>query len=194
VDGTKFGKTESGTIWLDGERTSPWEFWQFLFNTEDAKVGEYLRMFTWLDEEEITALDRATAADAGKRAAQRVLANSVTALVHGDAVAKAVEKAAAVLFSGRVVELDAETLSMAVAGAPSAVLPPEGISVVDGLLALGFVDSRGKARSLVEQGGVHVNGGKELDGDRVLTGADAIAGRFVLLRKGKREQGVLVLS
>jgi len=192
ADGAKYGKSVEGAVWLDAERTSPYAMWQFLFNAEDAKVGEYLRFFTWRTEEEVAELDRATAEAPDRRQAQRVLANDVTAFVHGPEEATKAE-AAAVLFTPHVGSLDVDRLAAAVADAPTVDLPPEGLTVIEALIAAGLADSRGAARRLVQQGGVSVNGVKAdaADPERRLTAADALHGRFVLVRKGRRDQVVL---
>ena len=191
--GTKYGKSVAGALWLDPVRTSPYAMWQFLFNAEDARVGQYLRFFTWRSREEIEDLDRATAEQPGRRLAQRALADDVTTLVHGADEAARAARAAAVLFTSEVASLDEATLAAALADAPTARLPGEGVTVVEALVAAGLASSNGAARRLVEQGGVSVNGLKvdPADADRVLTSADAIHGRFLLLRKGKRDQVVL---
>ena len=193
ADGTKYGKSVEGAVWLDGDRTSPYAMWQFLFNAEDAKVGQYLRFFTWRTEDEVRDLDRLTAEAPGRRAAQRTLANDVTALVHGADEAMRAEAAAAALFTPDVASLDPVTLAAALADAPSCPLPPEGLTVVEALVGAGLERSNGAARRLVQQGGVSVNGTRvdPSDPDRRLTAADALHGRFLLLRKGKRDQVVL---
>jgi tyrosyl-tRNA synthetase len=192
ADGTKYGKSVEGAIWLDRDKTSPYAMWQFLFNAEDAKVGQYLRFFTWRTEEEVLELDRLTAEARRRREAQRALANDVTALVHGPEQAARAERAAAALFTPDVASLDEATLAAGVADAPTLDLPPSGLTVVDALVGSRLAASRGAARQLVEQGGVSVNGVKvsPTDAERLLTREDALHGRFVLLRKG-REQVVL---
>ncbi len=193
ADGTKYGKSVAGAIWLDPARTSPYAMWQFLFNAEDAKVGQYLRMFTWRSQQEVAELDRSTTEQPGRRLAQRALADDVTALVHGPDEAARAARAAAVLFTPDVASLDQPTLAAALADAPTGVLPSEGRTVVEALVAAGLAGSGGAARRLVEQGGVSVNGLKLGPGeaDRLLTPAAALHGRFLLLRKGKRDQVVL---
>ncbi len=192
-DGTKYGKSVEGAVWLDPARTSPYAMWQFLFNAEDAKVGQYLRFFTWRTEEEVAGLDRLTAEAPARRAAQRVLADDVTALVHGRPEAARAAAAAAALFTPDVAALDPHTLASALADAPTCPLPPGGLTVVEALVAAGLATSGGAARRLVSQGGVSVNGHTvdRADPDRLLTPADALHGRFLLLRKGKRDQVVL---
>jgi len=193
ADGTKLGKSVAGSVWLDPARTSPYALWQFLFNAEDAMVGRYLRSFIWRGQEEILELDRATADKPGLRLAQRALADDVTALVHGPSEAGRAARAAAVLFTSDVASLDEPTLAAALADAPSAPLPGGGLTVVEALVAGGLAASGGAARRLIDQGGVSVNGLKigPAETDRRLTPADALHGRYLLLRKGKRDQVVL---
>jgi tyrosyl-tRNA synthetase len=196
ADGTKMGKSVGGAVWLDADKTSPYDLWQFLYNTEDVKVVEYVRMFTWRPMDEIAALEEATSARPHERVAQRVLAHDVVAMVHGDAEAESAERAAAVLFTPEVATLDERALAQAVASAPSAMLPPAGVALADALVAVGLAASGRDARRQVGQGAVRVNGvpvDKD-DPDRLLTVADALHGRYVLLRKGKRDQGVLRVS
>ena len=193
ADGTKYGKSVAGAVWLDPARTSPYAMWQFLFNAEDLKVGQYLRMFTWCTHEEIVDLDRATVEAPGRRLAQRALADAVTALVHGPEEATRAARAAAVLFTPDVASLDEATLSAALAEAPTAPLPEGGLSVLEALVAGGLAPSGGAARRLVDQGGVSINGVKvdPAGAERLLTATDALHGRYLLLRKGKRDQVVL---
>ena len=193
ADGTKFGKSVAGSVWLDPARTSPYALWQFLFNAEDAMVGRYLRNFTWRSQEEILELDRATAERPGLRLAQRVLADDVTSLVHGPEEATQAARASAALFTPDVASLDEATLAAALADAPTAPLPDGGLSVIDALVAGGLAASGGAARRLVDQGGVSINGVKvePAGAERLLTPSDALHGRYLLLRKGKRDQVVL---
>jgi tyrosyl-tRNA synthetase len=197
ADGTKFGKSEAGNVWLDPDRTSPYDFFQFWINTSDADVGAYLRFFTFLEQEAIEALDEATSQHPEQRQAQRVLAREVTALVHGVEEAAKAEQAAAVLFTTDIVELDAATLQAVLADAPHSSIDAEeldgGLSLVDALVRTGLASSRSEARRQLAGGGVYVNNGKEPD-DRPLRRDDALHGRFIVLRRGKTQQHVLVVS
>lgn len=196
ADGRKMGKSVGGAVWLDAGKTSPYDLWQFLYNAEDAKVMDYVRMLTWRSLDEIAALEEATATSPHRREAQRALANDVVGMVHGTAEAQRAERAAAALFTPEVAGLDATTLAQAVASAPSAALPAQGVGVADALVALGLAPSGREARRLVAQCAVRVNGKPVApeDSDRVLTATDALHGQFVLVRKGKRDQGVLRVS
>jgi tyrosyl-tRNA synthetase len=192
ADGTKFGKTESGAVWLDPGRTSPYQLYQFFLRTEDAVVGAYLRYFTFLPHEEIGALDVATAEHPGRREAQRVLAREVCTLVHGADETGRAEQAAAALFGGDVSGLDERTLLDVFADAPSTDLAVGHLAgggplLVDLLAETGLVGSKSLARTTVSQGGAYVNNAREDDVTRRLTAADLVAGRYVVLRRGKRD-------
>jgi tyrosyl-tRNA synthetase len=191
ADGTKFGKTEAGTVWLDPARTSPYRLYQFFFNTEDAVVGTYLRSMTFLSLEEIAALEAETADHPQRRAAQRALARNVCSLVHGeDEVARA-EGAAAALFGPDLSTLDERTLLEVVDEAPSSALDrqglADGVALVDVLASSGLVRSRSEGRRQIAQGGISVNGVRQDDEDRRLGLHDLLYGRLIVLRRGRRE-------
>jgi tyrosyl-tRNA synthetase len=191
ADGTKFGKSEAGNVWLDPERTSQYQFFQFWVNVDDGDAGRYLRLYTFLDQERIAELDAAVEANPAGRQAQRTLAREVTALVHGEAAATAAERASAALFGGDLRELSAAELQDVFADAPSSRLPRsqlevEGVGLVDLLAQAGLVPSKSAARQAITQGGVSVNGVREDDVDRRVGPADLLAGRFLVLRRGKR--------
>ncbi|MHB8682454.1 MAG: tyrosine--tRNA ligase [Acidimicrobiales bacterium] len=195
ADGTKFGKTEAGTVWLDPARTSAYAFWQFFVRTEDAVVGSYLRYFTFLSHEEIVALDEATAERPEQREAQRALARQVTTLVHGEQESERAEQAAAALFSEDIAGLDERTLLEVCAEAPTTTMPRSaleaGLPVVDALATSGLSKSKSQARSAVEQGGAYVNN-RRVDGlDAVVTTGDLLFGRYVVLRRGRRDYHLL---
>jgi tyrosyl-tRNA synthetase len=192
ADGTKFGKTESGAVWLDADRTSPYQLYQFFLRTEDAMVGAYLRFFTFLSHEEILALDAATAERPEQRQAHRVLARQVCTLVHGADETDRAELAAAALFGGDLSGLDEHTLLDVFADAPSSDLPAArldapGELLVDLLAETGLVKSKSQARTTVGQGGAYVNNGREDDVDRRITERDLVAGRYLVLRRGKKD-------
>ncbi|NNG19481.1 tyrosine--tRNA ligase [Naumannella sp. ID2617S] len=194
ADGTKYGKTESGTIWLDAELTSPYAFHQYFLNAEDAKVVEYLKVFSPRSREEIEDLARQTAEEAWQRAAQRALADDITDLVHGEAERKAAEAAAAALFGrSELAELPEGTLAQ-VAGevgggelAAGAELP----LVVDALLAAGVVDSKGAARRAIAEGGAYLNNQKVSDAEARLQDSDLLHGRYAVVRRGKKTVGMV---
>ena len=167
-DGTKYGKSESGTVWLDPARTSPFAMFQFFVNTPDEQVGELLRFFTFLAHAEIEALDAATSDRPRQRAAQRALARAVTSLVHGEAEVVKCEEASAALFGEEIAGLSEEMLLAVTEDAPTTdvgrVQLLDGLTLVDLLERTGLVKSRGEARRTVEQGGAYVNNVRQADG------------------------------
>lgn len=194
ADGTKFGKTESGTVWLDAALTSPYAFYQFWLNQADADVVGYLKVFTFLSREEIAELERAVAEEPFKREAQRVLAREVTTLVHGAAATEAVIEASQALFGrGELGGLDEHTLAGCAQELGSASVAP-GVDVVDALVASGVVESRSAARRAIAEGGAYVNNAKVESEEFVLTAADALAGGYVVLRRGKKTVGLVQIS
>jgi len=188
--GVKFGKTEAGTIWLDPNRTSPFHFYQFWLHTDDRDVDRYLKFFTFLTRDEIAALARETATAPERREAQRTLARSVTALVHGDEQVARAERAAAVLFGEGLSQATVEDVLMVFADAPSTsiALPLDGMPLVDMLAAVKLAASKSDATRLLKSGGVYVNNVRATDERARLTVADAIGGKLILLRKGRRDQ------
>ncbi len=197
ADGTKFGKTESGTVWLDPELTSPYAFYQFWFNADDRDVSRYLKVFTFLSQEEIADLERQTEERPQARAAQRVLAEQLTTLVHGEEETRKVKEASLALF-GRadLGELDARTLESALSEVPKAeVEGPVTEMLVTDLFALsGLTPSKSAARRAVQEGGAYVNNVKVTDVEARLSVDDVLQERFVVLRKGKRNVGGVVLK
>lgn len=187
--GAKFGKTESGNVWLDPDRTSPYQFYQFWMNIDDRDAVKYLKFFTLLSRQEIQDLARAVVELPEGREAQQTLARDVTTRVHGARAAKVAEDVSRLLFG----KADPSTLSREALDALTREVPfaelPSLPNVVDGLVALGLVASKGAARRLVEQGGASVNG------RRVAGAADSVGdplqGRYYLLRKGARDYGVV---
>jgi tyrosyl-tRNA synthetase len=195
ASGMKFGKTESGAVWLDPERTSPFHFYQFWLNSEDRDVVSYLKFFTFKSREEIAELERETQARPERRTAQRELAREVTAMVHGaDHVARA-ERAASVLFGGSLSEASAEDILMVFDDAPSisiagAVLE-SGIGASDLAVKAGLAASKGEAGRLIKQGGLYVNDRRLNDERGQITMADVIGGSVIVLRKGQRERRIV---
>ncbi|MDF1490339.1 tyrosine--tRNA ligase [Tessaracoccus caeni] len=194
ADGTKFGKTESGTVWLDPALTSPYAFHQFFLNSEDAKVIDYLKVFSFRSREEIEDLERQTAEAPFKRAAQRALADDVTDLVHGVEQRQAAVAAAAALFGrGELGELSEDTLRGIMAEVGGVEIGPE-TTVVDALLASGIVDSKSAARRAISEGGAYLNNQKVADPDAVLTADELLHGRFAVLRRGRKTVGGAYLA
>ncbi len=198
--GTKFGKTEAGTVWLDAKLTSPYRFYQFWLNTDDADVGKYLRFFTWLSQEEIETLDTSVKDNPGARQAQRTLAAEVTGMVHGAAEAVKAEKASGVLFGGDLSDLSADDLIDIFEEVPSSdvardTLGDDGLGIVD-LVAehTALVGSRGEARRLVRGGGLRVNNVPVADESTRVGLQDAIDGKLLVLRKGKKSYHLVRLN
>jgi tyrosyl-tRNA synthetase len=192
-DGTKFGKSEGNAIWLDPELTSPYAFYQFWLNTDDADVVARLKIFTFLPRAELDRLADAVAAEPFKREAQRVLAREVTELVHGTAATDAVIAASEALFGqGDLAALDAGTLAAAVAELPQASMP-SSTTVAQALVDTGLTSSLGEARRAIGQGGVYLNNIKVDDETATLEGA-ALAGGRSVLRRGKKTLAGLTLT
>ncbi|MFV0427284.1 MAG: tyrosine--tRNA ligase [Beutenbergiaceae bacterium] len=191
ADGTKFGKTEGGAVWLAADMMSPYRFFQFWLNTDDADVIGYLKVFTFLPRQRIEELQQITQDQPYARAAQRELAREVTTLVHGAAACDRVEAASKALFGGGdLADLDGDTLADAVAEVPRGEVAFGSDTIIDALLATGLVKSRNEARRTVADGGAYLNNNKVLDADRILDGADLLAGRFALVRRGRRNLAV----
>ncbi|MFI5358160.1 MAG: tyrosine--tRNA ligase [Opitutales bacterium] len=196
ADGTKFGKTEGGAVWLDPEKTSPYKFYQFFINTEDAKVGEYLRKFTFLSRPEIEALEAAHAANPGAREAHKALAREVTRLVHGQAALDAALKASAILFGAEIGDTSEETFRDVVGEVPTqdltvTQLDGPGAPLTELLVLSGLCPSKGQARKDIEGGGIYVNNVRVGEAARAVARTELLFGRYLLLRKGKRSYAVL---
>ncbi|MGH3898177.1 MAG: tyrosine--tRNA ligase [Pseudonocardiaceae bacterium] len=188
ADGTKFGKTESGTVWLDPDLTSPYAFYQFWINANDRDTDGYLKVFTELSRDDVADLDRQTVERPHARAAQRVLAAEITTLVHGSAEAHRAAAASQALFGqGELRELDERTLDAAMAEAPTGqVLLADQPTIVDLLVASGLADSKGAARRTVREGGASVNNAKVGDEGWTPAESDLLAGGWLVLRRGRR--------
>lgn len=196
ADGTKFGKTEGGSVWLDPVRTSVYKFYQFWINTEDAKVIDCLKYFTFLSKEEIEALEAAHLEAPGQRAAHRKLAEEVTNLVHGpDATADAL-RASQILFGGDVTGVSQSVFEDVAAEVPQAPvqLEAEGLGLLDALVASKLCPSKGQARKDAQGGGVYLNNQRVQDPQLWLTADDFLFGKYALLRKGKKNYAVLELT
>lgn len=192
TSGVKFGKTEAGAVWLDPARTSPFRFYQFWINTTDGDVIPYLKYFTLLSREEIAELERALATEPHRRVAQTRLAEEVTRMVHGEDGLRKAQAATEVLFGGRDLEgLSADDLLDIFAEVPSSALAAgslsgAGINVVDLALEAGLDRSKKLIRDLIKNGGLYLNNRPVDDPDRAVTLDDAIDGRVIVLRKGKK--------
>jgi tyrosyl-tRNA synthetase len=190
ADGKKFGKSEKGNVWLTADRTSPYAFYQFWINVDDADVSSYLRWFTFLGREEIEALVTAHEAEPHKREAQRRLAREMTRLVHGDSELSAAESASQALFDGDVRRLDVRLLDEVFADVPHSdhartQLEGEGVPLLDLLAQTSLAASKREARQFLESGAVQVNGEKA-DLSRRLRTDDLLHGKAILLKRGKK--------
>ncbi|MCO5974289.1 tyrosine--tRNA ligase [Actinoallomurus soli] len=196
ADGTKFGKTAGGeTYWLDPELTSPYAFYQFWLNADDRDVPTYLKYFSFRSREEIEELEKATSERPAARAAQRALAEELTTLVHGaDETQRVIAASRALFGQGDLAELDERTLGSALAEVPSATVSGPLPPVVDLLTATGLVGSKSEARRTVAQGGAYVNNVKVTDESAVPAQGDLLHGRFLVLRRGKRNIGGVTVT
>jgi tyrosyl-tRNA synthetase len=189
-DGSKFGKTAGGSVWLDSEMTSPYAFYQFWFNTEDADVEKYLKVFSFKERSEIERLIETVKSNPGAREAQRELARELTAMVHGSDQSEKVEAASSALFGqGDLSALDEKTLTAALSQLPKVTIKKGDAfpTWVDLLAATGVVESKSAARRIVKENGAYLNNEKIVGEDFAPTKADLIHGRFLVLRKGKRD-------
>jgi tyrosyl-tRNA synthetase len=197
ADGTKFGKTESGTVWLDPNMTSPYAFHQFFLNAEDSMVETYLKIFTTRSAEEIADLTRQTAAAPHLRVAQRALADDITDLVHSPAERRAAAAAAAALFGREDLAVLPESTLRAVVselGMPPLRMGDDLPTVVELLAAAGVVPSKSAGRRAIEEGGAYLNNAKVTDPDARLEAADLLHGRFVVVRRGRKTVGALAVE
>ncbi|WP_030242219.1 tyrosine--tRNA ligase [Streptomyces sp. NRRL S-350] len=194
ADGTKFGKTESGTVWLDPELTTPYAFYQFWLNADDRDVSNFLRIFSFRSKEEIEELERETTERPAARLAQRALAEELTTLVHGaEQYQRAVAASKALFGQGDLADLEAPTLAAALAEVPKAEVS-ELQPVVDLLVAVGLAPSRSAARRTIKEGGAYLNNVKVTDEEAVPTEADLLHGRWLVLRRGKRNLAAAELT
>jgi tyrosyl-tRNA synthetase len=191
-DGTKFGKSEGNAVWLDPELTSPYAFYQFWLNTDDADVIHRLRVFTFLDRARIEELARAVEAEPFRREAQRELAWEVTTLVHGQAATESAIAASQALFGqGELGALDEETIRQVLGELPSAEIAP-GTTVIQALVDTGLVSSTGEARRAITQGGVYLNNVAVRDAGAVVD--DLLHARFAVIRRGKKTLAGLTVA
>lgn len=199
ASGSKFGKTESGTVWLDPERTSPYRFYQFWLNTDDRDVVPYLKYFTWLSEDAIAELAATHEEQPGRREAHRTLAREVTALVHGETERDQAEVAGSVLFGGALDQVRLKDLRDIFDDVPSTTLPRdtfsgEGVGILELCEQTGLTASRGEARRLVRGGGLFVNNERVGDEQAAVTAAHLIEGELLVLRKGKKSYHLIQIE
>ncbi|MGA9227994.1 MAG: tyrosine--tRNA ligase [Mesobacillus sp.] len=188
ADGTKFGKSESGSVWLDPEKTSPYEFYQFWINTADADVIKYLKYFTFLGKEEIEQLEKSVQDEPHLRQAQKTLAEEMTRFIHGEESLQQAIKISAALFSGDVKNLTADEIKQGFKDVPSFTIEgEEELGLVDLLVAAKISPSKRQAREDVSNGAVSLNGDRVTDTAYVLGEEDKIEGQFTIVRRGKKK-------
>jgi len=194
--GTKFGKSEAGAVWLDAARTSPYQFYQFWIGADDRDAGRYLRTFTLLSRAEIEALDAATAAAPEQRAAQQLLARSVTTLIHGAEAAQAAADVSTLLFAkGDPALLSASALAALAREVPTSAVPAaDSFDTLTLFVAAGLCASKGEARRLLQQGGLSLNGAKLTADDATLATDRLLRGQYFLLRKGARDYALTTVA
>jgi tyrosyl-tRNA synthetase len=189
ADGSKFGKTAGGSIWLDPEMTSPYAFFQFFLNSDDRDVITLLKTFSFKDHDELSALFTEHQANPGARSAHRALAQEVTGYIHGEEIARKVEEASRALFGqSEIRDLDRNTLMSAIAELPRVeIASGSEISLIDAMTAASLVDSKSAARRIIKEGGAYLNNAKISDEATMITVSDLLHGEVALLRKGKRD-------
>ncbi len=191
--GTKFGKSESGAVWLDAARTSPYQFYQFWIGADDRDVGRYLRTFTLLSREEIEALDAAVVAAPERREAQQLLARTVTTMIHGAEAAQAAAEVSTLLFAkGDASALSAQALAALAREVPAVTVERgERFDTLTLFVTAGLSASKGEARRLLQQGGLSVNGAKLAATDATIDADRLLRGQYLLLRKGARDYALI---
>ncbi|MFC7392177.1 tyrosine--tRNA ligase [Scopulibacillus cellulosilyticus] len=187
-DGTKFGKTAGGAIWLDPEKTTPYEFYQFWINTDDRDVIRFLKYFTFLSKEEVEALEKEVETAPEKRAAQKKLAEEVVKMVHGEKALHQAIKISEALFSGNLKDLTAEEIQQGFKDVPSYTIEnKDDIGLIDLLVASGLTPSKRQAREDITNGAVYINGERQTELNYIVTANDRIEDQFVIIRRGKKK-------
>ncbi len=187
ADGTKFGKSAGGSVWLDAKKTSPYEFYQFWINTADSDVVKYLKIFTFIEREEIEELEKSVEAEAHLRKAQIVLAEEMTKLIHGEQALLDAQRITKALFSGDLKALSADEMRSAFKDVPSVELLKEPKSIVDLIVEAGISTSKRQAREDVSNGAISVNGEKVTDLEYVIDEKDRLEDAFAIIRRGKKK-------
>lgn len=190
ADGTKYGKTESGAVWLDGEKTSPYEMYQFLINTADADVIRLVKFFTFLSVDEITKLEESLKTEPHLRLAQKALAKEVVTMVHGEAGLKEAIKVTEALFSGEIKELSAKEIEIGFKGLSNIEVTNE-LLLIDALIECKLASSKREAREFIQNGAVSVNGDVVKDVTFVITTPKLFDGKFTILRRGKKNYAMI---
>jgi tyrosyl-tRNA synthetase len=196
ADGTKFGKTESGAVWLDPEKTSPYRFYQYWFNSDDRDVIKYIKYFTFFTQEEIAGLEASMAEQPELREAQKTLAQDMTRRIHGETALARAEQAAQALFGGEISGLTGAEISDIFSDVPSCELAKnqlegDGQNVLDLLVTAGLAKSKGDARRSITEGGISINNIRVSDVARSVSLRDALEGQFILLRKGRKNYALV---
>ena len=187
ADGTKFGKTESGAIWLDADKTTPYEFYQFWINAADADVVKYLKIFTFLDREVIEELAQSVETEPHLRKAQKALAEEMTRLIHGEDALQQAIRISQALFSGDIKELSVEEIAQGFKDVPTVVYTDEDLSLVEILVQAKISPSKRQAREDIQNGAISINGEKNTDVQAVLGEEDKVGGEFTIIRRGKKK-------
>lgn len=191
ADGTKFGKTAGGAVWLDPKKTSPYEFYQFWFNQDDRDVARYLKYFTFLSHEEIDALEKNVAEHPEERQAQRRLAEEVTRFVHGDEGVAEAERVTKALFTGDIGSLSGAEIEGAFRNTAGGTVSAASMNIIDALMEGGVEKSKRQAREDVKNGAVRVNGVQVRDAEAVISAHPNTEGRYMIVRKGKKNYFLL---
>lgn len=194
ADGTKFGKSAGGAIWLDPKQTTPYEFYQFWANTDDRDVVKYLKYFTFLSKEEIEALAEKVATEPHKREAQKTLAEEMTRFVHSEELLEQAKRISAALFSGDISSLTADEIEEGFKEMPTFTADKESKNIVDWLVDLGIEPSKRQAREDITKGAISINGERVNELETEITAELAIGGKFIIVRKGKKNYSLVKLG
>lgn len=191
ADGTKFGKTEGGAIWLDPEKTTPYEFYQFWINTADGDVVKYLKFFTFLSKERIEELETSVQEEAHLRKAQKALAEEMTRLIHGEEALEQAIRITEALFSGNIKELSVSEIAQGFKDVPTSVYEGEDLNLVNVLVEAKISPSRRQAREDIQNGAISINGERQTDVHYELEEEDKLGGAFTIIRRGKKKYFML---
>ncbi|WP_342387229.1 tyrosine--tRNA ligase [Salinicoccus bachuensis] len=194
ADGKKFGKTESGNIWLDPKRTSPYEFYQFWINQSDADVIRFIKLFTFLEREEIEALEESVMTEPHLRKAQKRLAEDITAFIHGEEALAEAQRITEALFSGDIKSLSVDQIRDAFKDVPSASYTEDDMNLVKVLVETGISSSRRQAREDIKNGAIYINGERQQDVDYEIKEDDRLDGAFTVIRRGKKKYHMVKYS
>ncbi|MFA7745025.1 tyrosine--tRNA ligase [Salinicoccus roseus] len=194
ADGKKFGKTESGNIWLDPKRTSPYEFYQFWINQSDADVIRFIKLFTFLEREEIESLEESVVTEPHLRKAQKRLAEDITAFIHGEEALAEAQRITEALFSGDIKSLSVDQIRDAFKDVPSASYTDDDMNLVKVLVETGISSSRRQAREDIKNGAIYINGERQQDIDYEIHEDDKLDGTFTVIRRGKKKYHMVKYS